>query len=130
MASRMLLTINLRRYLVGQPRNKRKYKAIRYIRERISHYTKTDIDNVLLSQELNSLVLRRLAKSMAPVKLTVKIDNGKATAEPFAPEKERVAPAEKGKETGKRDAPKKEQEKTKPEIKGAAEPKKEAAPKK
>lgn len=125
MASRMLLTINLRRYLVGQPRNKRKYKAIRYIRERISHYTKTDIDNVLLSQELNSLVLRRLAKSMAPVKLTVKIDNGKATAEPFAPEKEKVAPAEKGK-----DALKKGQEKAKPEMKGPGDVKKEAVPKK
>ncbi len=88
MATRMLLTINMRRYLVTQPRNKRKYKAIRYLRERISHYTKTDIDNVLLSQSLNSEVLKRVAKSMAPVKLTVKIDNGKATAEPFSAEKE------------------------------------------
>jgi ribosomal protein L31E len=84
----MLLTINMRRYLVTQPRNKRKYKAIRYLRERISHYTKTDIDNVLLSQSLNSEVLKRVAKSMAPVRLTVKIDNGKATAEPFSTEKE------------------------------------------
>ena len=125
MASRMLLTINLRRYLVGQPRNKRKYKAIRYIRERISHYTKTDIDNVLLSQELNSLVLKRLAKSMAPVKLTVKIDNGKATAEPFAPEK---PVAEKGKEADKKDA--KGQEKAQPDKKAAGEAKKEAPPKK
>ncbi len=83
----MLLTINLRRYLVTQPRNKRKYKAIRYLRERVAHYTKTDIESVLLNQELNSLILKSAAKSMAPIKLTVKIDNGKATAELFAAEK-------------------------------------------
>ena len=97
----MLLTINLRRYLVTQPRNKRKYKAIRYLRERISHYTKTDIENVLLSMELNSLVLKSAAKSMAPVKLTVKIDNGKATAEPFAAEKEQQ---DKAKDAAKKEA--------------------------
>ena len=104
MVTRMLLTINMRRYLVTQPRNKRKYKAIRYLRERISHYTKTDIDNVLLSQDLNSLILKRAAKSMTPIKLTVKIDNGKATAEPFATEREAA------KEQEKKEAAKQEKE--------------------
>ncbi len=103
----MLLTINMRRYLVTQPRNKRKYKAVRYLRERISHYTKTDIDNVILTQDLNSLVLKRVAKNMAPVKLTVKIDNGKATAEPFTAEKPQ---AEKAKEPEKKAGPKKQPE--------------------
>lgn len=107
MVTRMLLTINMRRYLVTQPRNKRKYKAIRYLRERISHYTKTDIDNVLLSQELNSFVLKRAAKNMIPIKLTVKIDNGKATAEPFSPEKEQQ---EKEKQPNKKEAAKHEKE--------------------
>ncbi len=104
MASRMLLTINMRRYLVTQPRTKRKYKAIRYIRERVSHFTKTDIDNVLLSQDLNVMILKSYASRMAPIRLTVKIDGGKATAEPF---KEEVVKEEKKEEKkGKKEAPK------------------------
>ena len=95
MASRMLLTINMRRYLVTQPRTKRKYKAIKYIRERVSHFTKTNIDDVLLSQELNVMILKSYANRMAPIRLAVKIDGGKATAEPF---KEDVVKEEKKEE--------------------------------
>ncbi len=93
--SRMLLTINIRKYLVTQPRNKRAYKAAKYVRDRISHFTKTDIDNVKISQELNSLIVKRFSKKMSPVKMNVKMENGKAFAEPFILEK-----------SGKQEAPK------------------------
>ncbi|MCL4389543.1 MAG: hypothetical protein M1528_01465 [Candidatus Marsarchaeota archaeon] len=81
---RILLTINIRRYLVGQPRTKRARKAALYIRERVAHYTKTKIEDVKISQELNNLILKRYSKSMSPVRINAKIENGKATAEPFA----------------------------------------------
>lgn len=99
MATRMLLTINLRRYLVTQPRTKRKAKAIKYIRERVSHFTKTDIENVLLTQDLNDMVLKSYAKHMYPVKLSVKIDAGKATAEPQEKVKEEVKETKGAKDT-------------------------------
>jgi ribosomal protein L31E len=84
---RMLLTINIRKYLVTQPRNKRARKAVKYIRERVSHFTKTQIENVKISQDLNSLIVRKFSKRMVPVKLNVKMEGGKATVEPFAAEK-------------------------------------------
>lgn len=80
----MLLTINIRKYLVTQPRNKRARKAVNYIRERVSHYTKTSIENVKLSQDLNSLIVKKFSSKMTPVKLNVRLDGGKAVAEPFA----------------------------------------------
>ncbi len=93
--SRMLLTINIRKYLVTQPRNKRARKAVSYIRERVSHYTKTSIENVRLSQDLNSLIVKKFSNRMTPVKLNVKLEAGKAVAEPFA---ERVEKQEEKKE--------------------------------
>lgn len=78
-----LLTINIRKYLVTQPRNKRARKMARYLRDRVAHYTKTDIANVRLSQELNTLILKYYAKRMVPVKLNIKIENQIATAIPL-----------------------------------------------
>ncbi|HUC38724.1 MAG TPA: hypothetical protein VL944_01170 [Candidatus Acidoferrum sp.] len=100
MATRMLLTINMRRYLVTQPRTKRKNKALKYLRERISHYTRTDIENVLLSQELAEMMMKSHARKMSPVRLSVKIENGKATAEQFKEDraKEPAKPEAKPKE--------------------------------
>jgi ribosomal protein L31E len=80
----MLLTINIRKYLVNQPRGKRARKAVSYVRDRVAHYTKTSIDNVKISQDLNSLIVKRVARKMTPVRLNVKIENGVASAEPFA----------------------------------------------
>ncbi len=86
MANR-ILTINLRRYLVTQPRNKRQKKATRYVRERIAHYTKVPEENVKLDMSLNSLIVKKHAKSMMPLKLDISIEGGKATAMPFAEKK-------------------------------------------
>ena len=61
-----LLTINIRKYLSTQPRTKRARKAARYIRERVSHYTKIKEENIRLSQELNALIFKVYWKHMTP----------------------------------------------------------------
>jgi len=100
-----VLTINIRKYLVKQPRGKRIRKGSRYLRERIAHYTKTDIDKVKISRELNNLMVKYYSIKMKPVKVNVNIDAGIATASPFGTVKSKTtetkAPsAEKGKEKG------------------------------
>lgn len=83
MASR-LITIGIRKYLVGQPRTKRARKAVRYVRERIAHYTKTSEENVKLSTSLSELIIKRHAKSMLPVRASISFDKGIVTASPFS----------------------------------------------
>ena len=100
-----VLTINIRRYLVKQPRGRRIRKASRYLRERIAHYTKTDLDKVRISRELNNLVVKYYSIKMKPVKVSVNIDAGIATASPFEaiqvkPTEMKALGAEKGKERG------------------------------
>ncbi len=94
MASR-LITIGIRKYLVGQPRTKRARKAVRYVRERIAHYTKTDEDSVKISPSLSELIIKRHAKSMLPVRANISIEKGIVTASPFSEQKaeEKAAPA-------------------------------------
>ncbi len=71
-----VITINIRKYLVRQPRTKRARKASRYFRERIAHYTKTDPDNVKIDKELNSLIIKHYSRRMVPIKASVSIENG------------------------------------------------------
>jgi ribosomal protein L31E len=78
-----VMTISLRKYLSGQPRTKRKRKAIRYLRNRIAHYSSVDEENVKISRELNEMVVKHHAKQMSPVKLRVDIEKGIANAKPF-----------------------------------------------
>jgi len=78
-----VLTINIRKYLVKQPRTKRLRKASRYLKERIAHYTKTEMQNVRISGELNNLMVKYYSIKMKPVKVSVSIDAGIATASPF-----------------------------------------------
>ncbi|MCL5433846.1 MAG: hypothetical protein M1538_02615, partial [Candidatus Marsarchaeota archaeon] len=59
-----LITLNIRKYLVKQPRTKRARKAIRYIRERIAHYTKIDVENVKIGYDVNNMVFKHYAKYM------------------------------------------------------------------
>lgn len=79
-----LLTINIRKYLVTQPRNKRANKAVRYVRDRVAHYTKTALENVKMSKELNSEIFKRYSKSMNPVRLNVSIANDVASVTLFS----------------------------------------------
>ncbi len=81
MASK-LITISIRKYLVTQPRTKRMRKAATYIRERVSHYMKVDLDKVKFSRDLNNEITAHSLR-MKPVKLSIDIDKGIATASLF-----------------------------------------------
>ncbi len=102
-----LITLNLRRYLVRQHRNKRVRKAAPYVRERVAHYTKLDSGAVSLTRELNNKIVSYYAKRMAPLKLKVDIKEGAATADLFRERKAEAAPPLKGQEqkksTGKKE---------------------------
>ncbi|MCL5430124.1 MAG: hypothetical protein M1504_01445 [Candidatus Marsarchaeota archaeon] len=78
-----LLTLNLRRYLIKQPRTKRSRKAAAYIRERVAHYTKIDEENVKISENLNMLIHRQYVRRMVPIKLLVKIGTDTADVLPY-----------------------------------------------
>ena len=68
-----LITLNIRRYLVRQPRPKRARRAMRYIRERVAHYTKIVPENIRIGQDVNNAVFKHYAKYMNPIKLRVLI---------------------------------------------------------
>jgi len=80
-----LVTINIRQYLVRQPRNKRQKKASSYVRERIAHYVKVSPSNVRLDRELNSAITKYYSKRMLPLKASVNVDKGIATATLYNP---------------------------------------------
>jgi ribosomal protein L31E len=82
-----LITVSIRKYLSAQPRTKRPRKAAAYIKGRIAHYTKIKPENVKISQELNSMILKHYAKKMVPVKCTVKIGTDTAEVMPFGVER-------------------------------------------
>ncbi len=84
-----LLTLNIRKYLVTQPRTKRARKAVKFVRERVAHYTKIKEENVKIAYTLNNLIFKHYAKSMLPLKLRVKIGTDTADVLPFSePKKE------------------------------------------
>lgn len=96
MATR-LITINLRRYLVRQPRNKRMYKAARYVRERVAHYTKTPEENVKMDQALSAIIAKKYSRSLKLLKLSVDIKDNIARVTAYSEKADVKAPAEKGK---------------------------------
>ena len=73
-----LITLNLRRYLVEQPVTKRQRKAINYIRERVAHYTKVNIDNVKIDMPLSESVIKYYSRKMKPIKLSIDLKDGNA----------------------------------------------------
>jgi hypothetical protein len=125
-----LLTINLRNYLVKQPVRRRHMKISGYVRDRVAHYTKVDEENVKLTGELNILMIKRHAKSMLPLKVNVKIEDGKATVSPFVQaKKEEPAPAAAKPKAEAKSAPAKEQKSpAKTEAKKEAKPSAAASP--
>ncbi len=108
-----LLTINMRRYLVAQHRGKRARKAAGYVRDRVAHYTKTPLEGVALSRELNNSIVKRYAKSMEPLRLKVSIDKGEAKVDFFRESSQQQARSAEAK--GKEPKP----QKAKPEQKPA-----------
>ncbi len=123
MASK-LLTINIRNYLVGQPRRKRAKRVSGYVRARIAHYTNVRFDNIRISKELNSLILKKHISSMKPLKVSIGMEKDKAIVTPFnekAPAKEAAAAATTAKKEEKK--PIATQQKQENERPKAAEPK-------
>ncbi len=87
-----LLTINLRNYMVKQPRRKRPARMTRYVRLRIAKSTNIKSGNIKISQELNSIMLKRHLHSMMPLKVNISIDKEKAMVTSFS-EKSQTAPS-------------------------------------
>ncbi len=100
-----ILTIGLRQYLCRLPRHKRTKKAVRYLRERIAHYNKVDVENVRIDTALNSLLVKRYAKSMSPVKLVVNMDKGIAYATDFSLQKKEAPRAAEPKPKAAKEKP-------------------------
>jgi hypothetical protein len=106
-----LITINIRRYLVTQPRSVRQKRLSRYVRERIAHYMKVAEENVKIDMAMNSAMTKVYTKSMMPIKANVNIDNGVAKVSLYSDKK----PAETQKAEAK--APEKKGAKAKQEPK-------------
>ncbi|MCL4381099.1 hypothetical protein M1141_02365 [Candidatus Marsarchaeota archaeon] len=79
--------LNIRKYLVTQPRTKRRNKAVKFVRERIAHYTKLPLEAVKIDQTLNSMITKFSARTMNKLKLDVNIENGKAVLTHFIEER-------------------------------------------
>lgn len=90
-----LFTLNIRKYLVTQPRTRRRNKAIKFIRQRIAHYTKITIDNVKIDQDLNSSIIKYYAKKMSKIKLDANIEDNKVLLTHVKDSKKLVKPDKK-----------------------------------
>ena len=101
-----MITINIRRYLAMQPRTKRVKRAARYVRERAAHYMKMDEGDVSISTELNNRIVKYYSRKMVPIKLSAKVDNGKAVLNEFSAAKPAAEqkPAEKAAAGKKKDS--------------------------
>ncbi len=78
-----LITINMRRFLLNQARNKRFVRAAGYVRESVAKRMRLSPGNVRLSMELNNMIMKHYSKSMRKLKLSISLENGIATAKPF-----------------------------------------------
>jgi hypothetical protein len=123
MANR-LLTINIRNYLVGQPRRKRVMRISRYIKERINQHTNVGMDNIKISSELNSIILKQHLHSMKKLKVNINVEKEKAMVTPFSDKPKPQAVAQKGDAKAKPEAKKEVHQKPKEEK--AAKPKPDA----
>lgn len=82
MATR-LLTINIRRYLSGQPRRKRPIRLPKYIRYKIARSTNINSSNIKIDKELNAVILKKHLHDMRPITVNISIDKGVATVTHF-----------------------------------------------
>ncbi len=91
-------TIRLRKRLVKIHTPRRLKKSIDYLREDIARHSKSDVESVRLSLDLNSYVMDKVARHMKPVKITVEKIDGLVKAD-LAPELKQkpktIAPATK-----------------------------------
>lgn len=116
-----LITINLRKYLVKQPRTKRARKAARYVRERIAHYTKLDPENIKIGYDLNNLIFKYYSRKMLPLKVRVKVGTDTADVLPYVEGKAEAPKEEKKEKKSLLSIKKKEEQPAKSEAKGEKE---------
>ena len=116
-----LLTINIRDYLVNQPRRKRAMRVSTYIKGRVAHYANVRLDNVRISKELNSLIIKRHVKSMKPLKVSINMEKEKAMVTAFGEKRVQATTSTSKKEEKKATDATTEQKEAKPKT---AEPKK------
>ncbi|MEM0107102.1 MAG: hypothetical protein QXD11_02330 [Candidatus Micrarchaeaceae archaeon] len=79
-----IITISLRKYLIKLHRTKRVGKAAKYIKQRVAHYMKVPIENILISTSLNNSLHKGYAKAMKRIRLNVHIEGNKATVSEFS----------------------------------------------
>lgn len=96
-----LLTINIRKYLSGQPVRKRHARLSRYVRHRIAQQTNIKSDNIKISKELNSIIMKRYLYSMTPLKVNISIEKDKATVTHFDSKPKETATVAKDKTSTK-----------------------------
>ncbi len=106
-----VITINIRKYLVRQPRSKRSRKAVRYFRERIAHYTKTEPDNVKIDTGLNAMIIKHYSRRMTPIKANVSIDKGIANVSRYGTQPTKPADSKEAKSKDVKKEGKKEEKK-------------------
>lgn len=109
MANR-LLTINIRNYLVKQPRRRRHARISRYVRYKIAQYTNIRQENINISGELNSIIQTRYLHSMMPLKVSINIEKDKAKVTPFGEKKAAAATTTTATKTDAKAAPQPKQE--------------------
>jgi len=78
-----LLTINIRDYLVNQPRRKRPARMMRYVKYKIAQQTNLREENIKISQDLNSSMIKNNLRNMHKLKVSIEIDKDKATVKQF-----------------------------------------------
>lgn len=83
-----LITLNIRRYLVTQPRPARRKRLSKFVRERIAHYTKISEENVKIDSEMNKALVKFYSKNMLPLKTNVNIENGVAKVSLYSEKKQ------------------------------------------
>ncbi|MGC8586616.1 MAG: hypothetical protein ACP5K5_03695 [Candidatus Micrarchaeia archaeon] len=96
-----IVTINIRKYLVKQPRTKRIRKAVSYVRVQAARHAKMSIENVKLSEELNEYIFKHAAREMTPLKLSIAIEANKAIVSPFKEQQTQASQTAEKKAKGK-----------------------------
>jgi ribosomal protein L31E len=125
-----LITINIRRYLVTQPRSRRQKRLSSYVKDRIAHYMKVTQENVKIDSEMNKALVKFYSKNMLPLKANVNIDNGTAKVSLYSEKKPVEAQKSDSKTAQKDQKPKteaKKEQSKEPSKKNVKEQKKESS---
>ncbi|MGC8479308.1 MAG: hypothetical protein ACP5M9_01395 [Candidatus Micrarchaeia archaeon] len=118
MATQISKTIALRKKLVKIHRSRRLKKAVSYFKEDISRYTKSDLNSIELTGELNGYLMHEVAKNMKSVNVVITKD-GASTKVDLSPElkKQKTKPTQDTSKTKDTKSKNEKEEKAKSEKK-------------